>query len=141
MNWLKEFRDFALRGNVLDLAIAVIIGGAFGKITTSLVNDIGMPLLGMIVGRVNFSNLYLPLDGKSYPSVQVAREAGAPILAYGQFLNAVVDFLLVAVALFLVIKAINRFRRRQEVSAPPAPPPPSPEVALLTEIRDLLKNR
>lgn len=132
MNWVHEFREFAMRGNVVDLAVGVVVGGAFGRITTSLVNDILMPPLGMVLGRMDFKSLAIPLgtgaDGKPV------------LLNYGAFASAIVDFVLIAFALFVVIKAVNALRRRQDgsVSSPFAP---KPEVQLLTEIRDLMKAR
>ena len=136
---LKEFKEFAMRGNVIDLAVGIIIGAAFGKIVTSLVNDIIMPPIGLILGNVDFSDLFVNLDmSKSFASVAEAEAAGAPIIKYGLFINTVIDFLIVAFAIFLVIRGINKFRRKQE-AAPPPPPPPSTEVVLLSEIRDLLR--
>lgn len=136
---LKEFRDFAMRGNVVDLAVGVIIGGAFGKITASLVNDIMMPVLGLALGKINFANLFVALDGGEYASVQAAKDAGAPIITYGLFINVVVDFIIVAFALFLVIKAMNKLKKKEE-AAPAAPAAPPADIVLLTEIRDLLKK-
>jgi large conductance mechanosensitive channel len=121
---LKEFRDFVLRGNVLDLAIAVIIGGAFGAIVTSLVNDIIMPLVGVLLGGVDFASL----------TIQV----GDAVIKYGSFMQAVVNFLIIALILFLIVRSINKLRKPKE-AAPAAPPAPSAEEKLLTEIRDLLK--
>ncbi|HYF79224.1 MAG TPA: large conductance mechanosensitive channel protein MscL [Symbiobacteriaceae bacterium] len=114
----EAFKKFALRGNVMDLAIGVIIGAAFGKITTSLVNDVIMPPLGMIVGRVDFSSLYINLSGKDYASLAAAKEAGAPVIAYGLFLNTVLDFLIVAWAVFLVLQAMERLRKKKDPGAP-----------------------
>ncbi len=114
---LKEFREFAMRGNVIDLAVGVIIGAAFGKIVTSLVNDIIMPPLGLILGRVDFSNLFLDLSGKSYASLAAAKAAGAPTVNYGVFVNNVLDFLIVAFAVFLLVRGVNRLYR----APPPAP--------------------
>jgi large conductance mechanosensitive channel len=116
---LKEFRDFALRGNVLDLAIGVIIGAAFGKIVTSFVNDILMPPIGLLLGSVDFSDLFLSLNGTAYPSLAAAQEAGAPTLNYGLFINNVIDFLIVAFVVFLIVRQVNRMRRPPE--APQAP--------------------
>ncbi len=107
---LKEFREFAMRGNVVDLAVGVIIGAAFGKITTSLVNDVLMPPIGVLLGKVDFSNLFFTLSEGTYPSVQAARDAGAPVVAYGMFINTVIDFTIVAFAVFLVVKQMNRLR-------------------------------
>jgi large conductance mechanosensitive channel len=136
----KEFREFALRGNVMDLAIGVIIGGAFGKIVTSLVNDLIMPLVGLLVGgRTNFTDYFIALDRGTYANLQAARDASAPVFAYGAFITTILDFLIVAFVIFLLVKAINRFRRK-EAEAPTTPPAPTREEALLTEIRDLLKK-
>lgn len=133
MSMLREFREFAMRGNVVDLAVGIVIGGAFGKITSSLVNDVIMPPLGYLLGKVDFKDLKLNL-------VPPGDSANAVTINYGQFINTVVDFVIVAFAMFLVVKAMNRLKRKQE-APPPAPPAPPPEVALLTEIRDLLKSK
>lgn len=114
---LKEFRDFAMRGNVLDLAIGVIIGGAFGKIVSSLVADILMPPLGLLMKRVDFASLFVSLNGQRYASLAAAKEAGAPTLNYGLFLSTVIDFIIVACVIFLAVRAINRMRRQED----PAP--------------------
>ncbi|MFN3653242.1 MAG: large conductance mechanosensitive channel protein MscL [Armatimonadota bacterium] len=108
----KEFKEFALKGNVLDLAIGIIIGAAFGKIVTSLVNDVIMPPIGLLLGRVDFSDLFAPLNGQSYPSLTAAKAAGAPVVAYGAFINTVLEFLIVAFAVFLLVRSINRLRRQ-----------------------------
>jgi len=137
---LKEFKEFAMRGNVMDMAVGIIIGAAFGKIVTSLVNDIIMPPIGLLMGNVDFSNLFVSLGmAQPYTSVAEAEAAGAPIIKYGIFINTILDFVIVAFAIFLVIRGINKFRRKQEAAAPPAPPAPSAEEKLLTEIRDLLR--
>ena len=136
---LKEFKEFAMRGNVIDLAVGVIIGAAFGKIVTSLVNDVIMPPIGLILGQVDFSNLFVSLHG-SYDSVKEAEAAGAPIIKYGVFINNVIDFLIVAFVIFLLIRTINQLQRKQE-AAPPAPAEPTATEKLLTEIRDELKAR
>ena len=133
---LNEFKKFALRGNVIDLTVGVIIGGAFSTIVTSLVNDILMPPFGLIFGQMDFSNYYLNLSHNSYPSYEAAKAAGAPIISYGAFLNNVIKFLIVSFAIFILVREINKLTHRQEVAAPP----PVQEV-LLTEIRDLLKDR
>ena len=136
---LKEFKEFAMRGNVIDLAVGVIIGAAFGKIVTSLVNDVIMPPIGLILGQVDFSNLFVSLHG-SYDSVKEAEAAGAPIIKYGVFINNVIDFLIVAFVIFLLIRTSNQLQRKQE-AAPPAPAEPTATEKLLTEIRDELKAR
>ena len=134
---LKEFKEFIARGNVVDLAVAVVIGAAFGKIVTSFVEDVLMPPIGLALGRVDFSNLFLNLSGKDFPSVAVAKAAGAATLNYGMFFNHIINFLIVAFAIFLVVKAINRL---QKPAAPAPPPAPTRDQVLLTEIRDLLKK-
>jgi large conductance mechanosensitive channel len=141
---LKEFREFAMRGNVVDLAVGVIIGAAFGKIVDSLVKDVIMPPIGVLLGRVDFSNLFLVLKNGAqagpYASVDAATKAGAVTLNYGVFLNAVIAFVIVAWAVFLLIKLMNRLKR-EETAAPAAPAEPPEEVKLLREIRDNLKSR
>lgn len=117
---LKEFKEFAMRGNVLDLAIGIIVGAAFGKIITSFVNDILMPPIGLLLGKVDFSNLFINLSGKPYATLAEAKAAGAATLNYGMFLNTVIDFVIVAFAIFLLVKAINRLRHQSE-AAPAAP--------------------
>lgn len=119
---LKEFREFALRGNVIDLAVAVIIGAAFGKIVTSLVNDIIMPPLGLLLGGVDFSDLFINLSGGDYASLAAAKEAGAATINYGLFINIVIEFLIVAFAIFIVVRQIIRLKRFYE-QAPVAPAP------------------
>ena len=138
---LKEFKDFAMKGNVLDMAIGVIIGGAFGKIVSSLVNDVLMPPIGLLMGKVDFSSLFINLSDTSYPSLVAAKAAGAPTLNYGVFLQSLFDFLIIAFVIFMLVKQVNRFKR--ETTPPPPPPPPGPtnEEKLPMEIRDLLKGR
>ena len=113
---LKEFKTFIMKGSVVDLAVAVIIGAAFGKIVTSLTNDILMPPIGMILGKIDFSGMYWALDGKHYENLTEAQKVKAPVIAYGQFLNNVVDFLIVAFVLFLIMRAMNRFKKAAEVT-------------------------
>jgi large conductance mechanosensitive channel len=115
---LKEFRDFAMRGNVIDLAVGVIIGGAFGKIITSFVDDVLMPPIGLLLGRVDFNNLFISLNGQSYKTVAEAQTAGAPTLNYGLFLNATIDFLIVAFVIFLFIRTLNRLQKPAPAPAP-----------------------
>lgn len=136
---LKEFRDFAMRGNVIDLAIGVIIGTAFGAIVTSFVNDVIMPPIGVLVGGIDFSELYINLSGGDYPSLAAAREAGAAVIAYGAFINTIINFLIIAFAIFLTIRQINRVFNKPAEPAPP-PAPPKSEV-LLEEIRDILRSK
>jgi large conductance mechanosensitive channel len=115
---LKEFKEFALKGNVLDLAIGVIIGAAFGKIITSLVNDILMPPIGLLLGKVDFSNLYLNISGKSYASLADAQAAGAPTINYGIFLNSIIQFIIIAFVIFLIVRQVNQLKKPLPVSAP-----------------------
>ena len=139
MSIIKEFRDFAIRGNVIDLAIGIIIGGAFGKIISSIVNDVIMPPVGRLIGGVDFTNLFVALDGKAYANLANAHAAGAPILAYGSFIQTVFDFAIVAVVIFMLVKAINKLKRTEE-AAPAVLPELPQDVKLLAEIRDLLKE-
>ena len=117
---LKEFKEFAMRGNVLDMAIGIIIGGAFGQIVNSLVNDILMPPMGLLLGKVDFSNLFINLSGQHYVTLAEAKKAGAATIAYGVFLNTVINFIIVAFAVFLMVRQINRMKQQEE--APPAEP-------------------
>lgn len=156
MSLLKEFRDFAMRGNVIDLAVGVIIGGAFGAITSSLVSDIMMPPIGYIIGGVDFSQLSIKLaESKAATNLVTgdpilnadgsAKMLPAVVIAYGKFINVLINFILVAFCLFMVIKVMNEIKRRTEKAAAAAPPPPPPgptkEELLLGEIRDILKAR
>ena len=125
--FLEEFKAFALKGNVMDLAVGVIIGGAFGAITTSLIDDLLMPLIGIVVGGIDFGGLAVTVGGAT--------------LAYGSFLTAVINFLLIALVVFWLVKAMNALTKKKEAEKPAAPPEPSAEEKLLTEIRDLLKER
>ena len=120
--FMEEFKAFAMRGNVIDMAIGVVIGGAFGKITTSLVNDIFMPLLGILTGGVNFGGLFYALDGNQYASIEAAAEAGVGTLNYGVFIQCIIDFLLVALCMFLVIKFMNRLKKPEPAPAPAKAP-------------------
>ena len=138
--FVREFKEFALRGNVVDLAVGIIIGVAFGAVVNSLVEDVIMPPLGLILGNVDFSNLFINLSAQDYASLAAAREAGAPVIAYGAFINVVINFLVVALAVFLLVKGMNRLRRKQEQAPEEVPAPPRQEV-LLEEIRDILKAR
>lgn len=140
MGMLKEFKEFAMRGNVIDLAVGVVIGGAFGKIVASLVADVIMPPIGLLVGGVNFTDLKLEM--KSAEIVDGVEKA-AVTLNYGNFLQVTFDFVIVAFAIFMFIKLINRFNRKKEEApaTPPAPPVPTKEEVLLTEIRDILKTK
>ncbi len=136
---LKEFRDFAMKGNLVDMAVAFIIGAAFTGLVNSLVNDIIMPIVGVITGGVDFSELFIQLSGPSQPTLALAREAGAT-LAYGNFITLVINFIIVAWVLFMVVKAMNTLKREKAAAPPPAPEPTKEEV-LLAEIRDLLAKK
>jgi large conductance mechanosensitive channel len=141
----KEFKEFAMRGNVVDMAVGIIIGAAFGAIVTSLVADILTPLIGLLLGNVDFTDLFLVLKEGATPApyltLEAAQKAGAVTVNYGLFIAKIVDFLIVAFAVFMVIRQINRFRKAKEAAPPPAPPKPSREEEVLVEIRDLLKSR
>jgi large conductance mechanosensitive channel len=142
---LKEFKEFAMRGNVLDMAVGIIIGAAFGTIVTSLVNDLIMPPVGLALGGVDFTNLFVVLrDGTKaagpYASLADAKAAGAVTLNYGVFANSIVSFLIVAFAIFMVVKGANSLKQKQ-AEAPATPPAPTADQKLLTEIRDILKAR
>jgi large conductance mechanosensitive channel len=136
---LQEFREFIARGSVVDLAVGVVIGAAFTAIVTSLVNDLLMPPLGLLIGGIDFSNFFITLKGTGgYPSLDAAKAAGAVTINYGQFLNAVIRFLIVAFAIFVIVKQVNRLYRKP--AAPAASPPPPRQEVLLGEIRDILKQ-
>jgi large conductance mechanosensitive channel len=149
MGLIKEFKEFAMKGNVVDLAVGVIIGAAFGKIVTSMVNDIIMPPISKVTGGVSFVDQFVILDQAKVGTNVVAtlaqaKATGAPVLAYGNFLQNVLDFLIVAFCIFLFVKGINELRRRfekQQATAPAAPPAPTPTEVLLTQIRDELKQQ
>lgn len=136
---LEEFKKFAMRGNVVDMAVGIIIGAAFGKIVSSLVNDVIMPPIGMIMGNVDFSQLFINLSGEEYATLAAAQEAGAATINYGTFINTVLDFVIVAFAIFMVIRGMNKMKKKEE-EKPAEPPKPSDEVLLLQEIRDALKK-
>lgn len=133
----KELKEFATRGNVIDLAVGFIMGAAFTAIVSSLVDDVIMPPIGLLLGNLDFSNLFVSLRGEEFVSLAAAREAGAPVIAYGLFVNAVIKFLIVTLVLFLLVKQVNRFKKKAEA----APAAPSRQEALLEEIRDLLRQR
>jgi large conductance mechanosensitive channel len=139
MSFIQEFKDFAMRGNVVDLAVGVVIGGAFGKIVDSLVKDIIMPMVGALMGGVDFKQLYINLGSTAYDTMELAEKAGAPLIKYGVFINSMVDFVIIAFAIFVAVKAINSLKRKEE-AAPAAPAPTPEDVVLLREIRDALKK-
>ena len=143
MGFIKEFKEFAMKGNVMDMAVGVIIGGAFGKIVTSLVNDVLMPLIGKLTGGINFTDLFVNLGEGSYKTLAEAKEAGAAVFAYGQFIQNIIDFLIVALCIFMMIKGMNKLSRKKEEPAPAEPEAPKgpTQEELLAEIRDLLKKK
>lgn len=139
MSMMKEFKEFAVKGNVMDMAVGIIIGGAFGKIVSSFVSDIIMPVIGKLVGGVDFSNLYINLTSESYSSLAEATKAGAAVIKYGQFIQVTFDFIIVAFAIFMMVKGINSLKKKEEEK--PAEPAKTPEdIMLLREIRDSLKK-
>lgn len=140
MSFFSEFKEFAVKGNVVDLAVGVIIGGAFGKIVDSLVGDVIMPVVSKIFGGLDFSNYFIPLAGQTAATLADAKKEGA-VLAYGSFITVSLNFMILAFVIFLMIKQINRLKRAPEAAAAPAEPPPTPEdIQLLREIRDSLKR-
>ena len=148
MGLIKEFKEFAMRGNVIDLAVGVIIGAAFGKVVTSMVNDIIMPPIGKAMGGVDFKDLFINLEpakltkaGTAVKSLVEAKEAGVPVIAYGSFINTTIDFLIVALCIFFIIKAMNSMKKKPVPVVPVAPLEPTKEERLLTEIRDALRAR
>jgi large conductance mechanosensitive channel len=133
--FLNEFREFISRGNVIDLAVGVIMGAAFGKIVTALVQDVIMPPIGLLMKGINFQDLYVPLNGRQYATLALAKQDGAPILAYGNFINTVIEFVIISACIFALVKAINTLRRTEAAAAKP-----TRTEELLTEIRDSLKK-
>ena len=143
MTIIKEFKEFAIKGNVIDLAVGVIIGGAFGKIVDSVVADLIMPVVGLVFGKLDFSNLFLVLGNVpagTAMTVDALRKAGVPVFAYGNFLTVAVNFIILAFIIFMMIKQINRLKREAPAPAPAAPAPEPEDIVLLREIRDSLKR-
>ncbi|OIQ89525.1 large-conductance mechanosensitive channel [mine drainage metagenome] len=144
MSLLKDFKDFAVKGNVIDLAVAVIIGGAFGKIVSALVADLIMPLVGLVVGKIDFSNLFVVL-GTLPPdtprTLEALKKANVPVLAYGDFITITLNFVILAFVIFMMVRMIARLKREEPAPAAAEPPPPAEEVVLLREIRDALQRR
>jgi large conductance mechanosensitive channel len=138
--WLKEFKAFIMRGNVIDLAVGIVIGAAFTAIVTSVVEDLINPIVGLILGGIDFSNLFVVLAGERKPSLDATRDGGAAVIAIGSFLNAVIKFVIVGFAVFWMVKVINQLHRKEEAKPAEPPPPPRSEL-LLEEIRDALKSR
>ena len=137
---LKEFKEFIARGNVMDMAVGIIIGAAFTAIVTSMVNDMLMPFIGVITAGIDFGDLFVALDGNEYASLKAAEDAGAAVVKYGAFINATINFLIVAFVVFMLVKGVNSLKRKAEDPAAKDAPPPPADVQLLTEIRDLLKK-
>lgn len=136
-SWIAEFRAFIMRGNVVDLAVGIIVGAAFTGVVSSLVKDVFNPFLGLLTGGLDFSNLFIPLNGQHYANLADAQRAGAATVNIGLFLNAIIQFIIVSFAIFWVVKVLSRLQRRKDE----APPTPTPTEELLAEIRDLLKTR
>ncbi|MGF1548302.1 MAG: large conductance mechanosensitive channel protein MscL [Thiotrichales bacterium] len=137
MSIIKEFKEFAVKGNMIDMAVGIIIGAAFGKLINAVVGDLIMPVIGVVMGGVDFTQLFINLSGGDFATLKAAEEAGAPVLKYGSFLQTGLDFLIIAFAVFILVKIINRLKRQQAE----APAEPTAEVQLLTEIRDSLRKR
>ena len=137
---LDEFKAFINKGNVVDMAVGVIMGGAFGKIVSTFTDGVIMPPIGMMLGGVNFSELFIDLSGKGFKTLEEAKKAAAPVITYGTLINNIIDFLIVAAVLFLLIKQVNKMKK-EPPPAPAAPPPPTTDQKLLVEIRDLLAKR
>lgn len=139
MSMISEFKEFAVKGNAIDMAVGIIIGGAFGKIVGSLVNDVIMPPIGKLMGGIDFKTLFMNLGDTAYSTLAEAQEAGAPVIAYGNFIQNVIDFVIIAFVIFMMVRYINNMKKKEE-AAPAAPPEPSDEVKLLREIRDNLSK-
>ncbi|PIV22336.1 MAG: large conductance mechanosensitive channel protein MscL [Hydrogenophilales bacterium CG03_land_8_20_14_0_80_62_28] len=139
MSMMQEFKEFAMRGNVVDMAVGVVIGSAFGKIVDSLVKDVIMPPIGLMMGGVDFSQLYINLSDIAYESLAAAEKAGAPLIKYGMFINTMINFVIIAFVIFMLIKGINRMKREQPAAQVEAPPTPE-DIILLREIRDSLNK-
>ncbi len=144
MSIIKEFRDFIARGNVMDMAVGIIMGAAFTAIVNSMVGDLVMPIIGVLTSGVDFADKFIALDGGAYASLKAAKDAGAPVMTYGIFINAVINFLIISFVVFMLVKNVNRIKemalREDKAAAEAAPPPPPADVVLLMEIRDLLKK-
>lgn len=136
---LNEFKEFIARGNVIDLAVGIIIGTAFTGVVNSVVGDLVMPVIGMITSGIDFSDLFVALNGETYATLAAAKAAGAPLITYGQFINAIINFLIVSFVIFILVKQVNKLKRKAEAD-PTGPVAPPADVQLLTEIRDLLKK-
>ncbi|MBR0673657.1 large conductance mechanosensitive channel protein MscL [Neoroseomonas soli] len=137
--WVKEFKAFIMRGNVIDLAVGVVIGAAFTAIVSSMVEDLFNPIIGILMGGIDFSNLFIVISGERRPSLEATREGGAAVLAIGRFINAIIKFVIVGFAVFWMVKILSKLQASQAVEKAKAPPAPTPTETLLTEIRDELK--
>ncbi len=137
----KEFREFISRGNVMDMAVGIIMGAAFTAIVNSMVGDLIMPIIGVLTHGVDFADRFVALNGVAYESLKDAKDVGAPVITYGLFLNAVINFIIVSFAIFLLVKAVNKLRRQSANTKNKDAPPPPQDIVLLTEIRDLLKKK
>lgn len=138
--WVTEFKAFLMRGNVIDLAVGIVIGAAFTAIVTSVVEDLLNPIIGLLLGGIDFSNLFLVLSGDRRPSLEATREGGAAVLAIGKFINAIIKFVIVGFAVFWLVKVLSRFKAKEAEKAETPPPGPTPTEALLAEIRDELRK-
>ena len=137
---LKEFKEFIARGNVMDMAVGIIMGAAFTAIVNSMVGDLIMPVIGVVTSGVDFADKFIALNGMEYASIEAAKEAGASVVSYGLFINAVINFLIVAFVIFMLVRGVNKLKREAEEHPETAPAPPPADIKLLTEIRDLLKK-
>lgn len=138
---LKEFKEFIARGNVMDMAVGIIMGAAFTAIVNSMVGDLIMPVIGVITSGVDFADKFVALNTEVYPTLKAAQDAGAPILTYGKFINAIINFVIVAFVIFMLVKGVNKLKRQAEDPKSKDAPPPPADIALLTEIRDILKKK
>ena len=137
---LKEFREFIARGNVMDMAVGIIMGAAFTAIVNSMVGDLIMPVIGVMTSGVDFADKYVSLNGEAYASLKAAKEAGAPVITYGLFINAVINFVIVSFVIFMLVKGVNKLKRQAETQKGADAPPPPQDIVLLSEIRDLLRR-
>lgn len=139
MSLMREFKEFAVKGNMIDMAVGIIIGAAFGKVISSLVNNVIMPPIGKLLGNADFSQLFVSLNDTVYETLKAAEEAGAPVIKYGAFIQSIVDFVIIAFVIFVMVKMINAMKKKEE-AAPAAPAAPAEDILLLREIRDSLKK-
>ena len=138
--WVTEFKGFLMRGNVIDLAVGIVIGAAFTSIVSSMVEDLLNPIIGLLMGGIDFSNLFVVITGERRPSLEATRQGGAAVLAVGKFINAIIKFVIVGFAVFWLVKMLSRFKEKEAEKPAATPPAPTPTEALLTEIRDELRN-